>query len=87
MSAPELSVVIPAYNEATRLPRSLARITEYLGGSGHTHEVLVVDDGSSDGTAERARAAATGPLRVLRDETNRGKGHAVRRGMLAAQGA
>lgn len=86
MSEPFLSVVIPAYNEADRLPRSLGRITEYLEHSGRAYELLVVDDGSSDGTADRAREAVAGPLTVLRNETNRGKGHAVRRGMLTARG-
>lgn len=86
MSEPFLSVVIPAFNEATRLPRSLARITEYLERAGQAYELLVVDDGSTDGTAERAREAITGPLTVLRSAINRGKGHAVRRGMLAARG-
>lgn len=86
MSGPFLSVVIPAFNEATRLPRSLARITDYLERAGRAYELVVVDDGSSDGTAERAREATKGPLTVLRNEGNRGKGHAVRRGMLAARG-
>ena len=85
MSAPELSVVIPAYNEALRLPGTLARIREQLAGL--SFEIVVADDGSSDGTAERARAAGGEGLSVLRSEQNRGKGHAVRRGMLAARGA
>jgi len=79
-----LSVVIPAYNEALRLPATLARLHAHLGG--REHEILVVDDGSADATAEVARAAS-GAVRVLRHEPNRGKGYAVRRGMLAASGA
>jgi dolichyl-phosphate beta-glucosyltransferase len=85
MPPPALSVVIPAYNEALRLPASLARLAEYLGRQGAPYEILVVDDGSTDGTAELARRAGE-RVRVLRHEPNRGKGYAVRRGMLAATG-
>jgi dolichyl-phosphate beta-glucosyltransferase len=80
-----LSVVIPAYNEALRLPATLARVRAHLAGRGVPHEIVVVDDGSSDATAEVARAAGE-TVRVLRHEPNRGKGYAVRRGMLAAAG-
>ncbi len=83
----DLSVVIPAYNEAERLPRSLERILVYLAAWGGSHEVLVIDDGSSDATAERARGAAGDLVRVLQNPGNRGKGYSVRRGMLAARGA
>jgi len=76
-------VVIPAFNEAERLPRTLGRLADYLRAFGRAHEILVVDDGSSDATAERARAAGA---TVLRNDRNRGKGHAVRRGMLEARG-
>ena len=86
MSAPPLSVVIPAFNEARRLPATLARVGEHLAAQGRPHEILVVDDGSSDGTADVARSAGA-DVRVLRHEPNRGKGYAVRRGMLAATGA
>jgi dolichyl-phosphate beta-glucosyltransferase len=83
---PALSVVIPAYNEALRLPATLVRVKEHLGRLGVAHEVVVVDDGSTDATSAVARAAGEG-VRVLRHEPNRGKGYAVRRGMLAATGA
>jgi dolichyl-phosphate beta-glucosyltransferase len=83
LSEPVLSVVIPAFNEAGRLPPTLERVAAFLRGWGKGHEVLVVDDGSTD---ETARAAREGGATVLRDERNRGKGHAVRRGMLAARG-
>jgi dolichyl-phosphate beta-glucosyltransferase len=86
VSAPPLSVVIPAFNEARRLPATLARVGEHLAAQGRPHEILVVDDGSSDGTADVARSAGA-DVRVLRHEPNRGKGYAVRRGMLAATGA
>jgi dolichyl-phosphate beta-glucosyltransferase len=80
-----LSVVIPAFNEARRLPTTLARVHAFLDARGGRYQVLVVDDGSSDGTAEVARAGP-GPVEVLRHAPNRGKGHAVRAGMLAAGG-
>jgi dolichyl-phosphate beta-glucosyltransferase len=87
VSVPELSVVIPAFNEAERLPRSLARVLEYLRARGGTWEVLVVDDGSTDATAETARAFGGEAVTVLVNPSNRGKGYSVRRGMLEARGA
>ena len=87
MSPPALSVVIPALNEAARLPRSLQRIAGHLEGLWESYEILVVDDGSTDATADTAaRTLGTG-VTVLRNERNRGKGYSVRRGMLAATGA
>ncbi|MCA1615887.1 MAG: glycosyltransferase family 2 protein [Acidobacteria bacterium] len=85
-----LSLIIPAYNEATRLGTSLAAVFDYLGGEPYASEVIVVDDGSTDGTArvaEESFAAAGGrtEARVLRYEANRGKGYAVRTGLLAAR--
>ena len=76
-------MVVPAFNEAERLPRTLERIASYLAGRPGGYELLVVDDGSTDATAERA---STGGATVLRNATNRGKGFAVRRGMRAAGG-
>jgi dolichyl-phosphate beta-glucosyltransferase len=80
-----LSVVIPAYNEALRLPSTLARVQAHLSERGGSFEIVVVDDGSSDPTSQVAREAGA-DVRVLRHEPNRGKGYAVRRGMLAATG-
>jgi dolichyl-phosphate beta-glucosyltransferase len=85
-----LSIVIPAYNEESRLPSTLAAIARYLAHSAHAGrcEVLVVDDGSKDGTAgvvERNQPAFPG-LRLLRNPGNRGKGYSVRHGMLEARG-
>jgi dolichyl-phosphate beta-glucosyltransferase len=85
MSPARLSVVIPAFNEARRLGATLERITAYLEAHGTPSEILVVDDGSIDGTADVARAARGG-VRLLRHERNCGKGHAVRAGMLATSG-
>ncbi len=79
---PFLSVVIPAYNEETRLGPTLARIKEYLSAQSYHSEILVVDNASSDRTSEAAREAGA---KVIA-EPQRGKGAAVRRGMLAAQG-
>jgi dolichyl-phosphate beta-glucosyltransferase len=79
-------VVIPAYNEASRLPPTLRRLRDYLAARPGSHEILVVDDGSSDGTADAARAADCPGLEILRTKTNHGKGHAVRLGMLRARG-
>jgi glycosyltransferase involved in cell wall biosynthesis len=84
---PELSVVIPAYNEAERLPRTLERVRAYLDGQGRPYEILVVDDGSLDETVARAQAAGGAHLRLLSNGVNRGKGYSVRQGMLAARGA
>jgi dolichyl-phosphate beta-glucosyltransferase len=83
-----LSIVIPAYNEATRLPATLSRLTTYLAGQTWDWEIRVVDDGSTDGTADvAARAAAREPRIVAQREPHRGKGGAVRSGLLAARGA
>jgi dolichyl-phosphate beta-glucosyltransferase len=84
-----ISIVIPAYNEETRLPSTLEKVADYLDRIGFEFvEVLVVDDGSRDGTvAQAAEFARTHPyLRVLRNPGNRGKGYSVRHGMLEAKG-
>lgn len=82
------SVVIPAFNEARRLPRYLEEVLAYFDGRGERYEVLVVDDGSTDGTAAAVRACAArySSLRLLALPANEGKGCAVRHGMLAAGG-
>ncbi|MCH8850875.1 MAG: glycosyltransferase family 2 protein [Chloroflexi bacterium] len=90
-NAPHLSYVVPAYNEAHRLGESLARIVEFSARQPYVVEIIVVDDGSADRTAEIARAAGRDTpegvsLRVIEHERNRGKGAAVRTGALAANG-
>ena len=87
-AAVELSIVIPAYNEEPRLPRSLARIAAYIRASGRETEVIVVDDGSGDATASVAESfrGEISRLRVISNGENRGKGYSVRHGMLEAQG-
>jgi len=84
---PWLSVVIPAFNEAGRLPASLARILAFLRGHAASYEVVVIDDGSRDGTAAAVRSIEDAGLTLLSNPINRGKGYSVRRGMLAARGA
>jgi len=81
-----LSIVIPAYNEERRLPATLDRILGYREQSPvAVAEILVVDDGSRDGTAALVEARG-GMIRLISNPGNRGKGYAVRSGMLAAQG-
>ncbi len=86
-SRPFLSVVVPAYNEERRLPQTLQRIVEYLAQQPYTSELIVVDDGSKDGTTQVAQSfhAAQYPVVVIRND-HRGKGYAVRTGMLASRG-
>jgi dolichyl-phosphate beta-glucosyltransferase len=88
VAEPRWSVVIPAYNEALRLPPYLADVVAYFDGRGEPYEVLVVDDGSRDETAARVlEAQAAHPsVSLHRLEVNRGKGFAVRAGMRAARG-
>jgi dolichyl-phosphate beta-glucosyltransferase len=83
-----LSLIFPCYNEAERLPATLAAYLSHLPTTPGTVEVVVVDDGSTDGTAAAAEAIAAGDPRVqvLPSTPNRGKGFAVRAGMLAAAG-
>jgi len=83
-----LTIVIPAYNESGRLPSSLEKIVAWAQSQTITVDLLIVDDGSTDGTAEEAQKALADrlPLTILTNSPNRGKGFSVRRGMLQAQG-
>ena len=86
-----LSVVIPAYNEEKRIGPTLANITSYLESRDFLFEVLVIDDGSEDRTAEIAEnysgeVNSRSTVRLCRNDRNRGKGYSVRTGMLAAKG-
>lgn len=84
-----LSVVIPAYNEEQRLGRTLTETLAYFHLQSYRHEIVVVDDGSKDRTvaiAEEFGQLSKGAVRVVRNPGNRGKGFAVRNGVLAATG-
>ena len=87
-AAPELSIIIPSYNEEARLPATLERIAAYVSASRRETEILVVDDGSTDRTAAVAESfrGKLRSLRVLSNDVNRGKGFSVRHGMLEARG-
>src|SRR5437868_7190721 len=85
---PELSIVIPAFNEELRLPVTLAQISAYIRLGHRETEVIDVDDGSTDRTTDIAHSfrAEIPRLRVLSNGQNRGKGYSVRHGMLEARG-
>jgi dolichyl-phosphate beta-glucosyltransferase len=85
---PDLSIIIPAYNEELRLPKTLEQIREYLNAIGVSSEVIVVDDGSRDSTVEivESKSAEWPELRVIKNPGNHGKGYSVRHGMLEARG-
>jgi dolichyl-phosphate beta-glucosyltransferase len=85
---PDISIIVPSYNEERRLPETLERIAAYGHASGREVEILVVDDGSTDGTAAVAETFKSKfrALRVLSNGVNRGKGYSVRHGMLEARG-
>ena len=84
MSEPFLSIVIPAYNEARCIAGSLEAIQKYVRDKGFSAETIVVDDSSTDNTAEIASGHAG--IRLLRNPRNRGKGFSVRHGVLEARG-
>jgi dolichyl-phosphate beta-glucosyltransferase len=91
MKSPELSIVIPAYNEQERLPRALALLRDYLtnrGMEGTQAEIIVVDDGSNDSTARIVQewSRQLPSVRLVSNGQNRGKGYSVRHGMLEARG-
>lgn len=85
---PNYSIVIPAYNESARLKGTLEKVLAYVHSQGWDAEVIVVNDGSTDNTAEIALTlAAKDPiLRIVENPGNRGKGYSVRNGMLHARG-
>jgi len=86
LPAPDLSVVVPAYDEGARIEPSLRRILDYLRAGGRRFELLVVDDGSRDDTVGVAQAIGAPEIVVLSHRVNRGKGAALRTGALATQG-
>jgi dolichyl-phosphate beta-glucosyltransferase len=88
MTSPQLSIIIPAYNEAERLPPTLREILGYVAATDRRAEVIVVDDGRTDATSERVRSVGAGSpcVRLIRLPQNRGKGFAVRTGVVNATG-
>lgn len=88
MAKPYLSVIIPAYNELKRLPLTLIDVDRHLSEQEYSYEILVVDDGSTDATVEMIERfkPLIENLKIIRLPKNRGKGAAVREGMLAAKG-
>ena len=87
MAQPFLSIVIPAYNEEVRIAQTLETLEDYLSRQSYSWEVIVADDGSEDGTANLVQAAVDrNPSIRLVSLSHRGKGSAVRAGMLSAQG-
>ena len=88
-SPPRLSIVIPCYNEEQRLPRTVEQVERYLAGRGIAYELILVDDGSSDGTRTvMDEAAARNPaVRIEVLPINRGKGRALAAGVAIARGA
>jgi dolichyl-phosphate beta-glucosyltransferase len=87
MAAPALSVVVPAYQEAAGIATTLRSLHATIGALGIEHEIVVVDNASSDGTADVVEALGDPSVRVLRNPENVGKGGSLRRGMLDAGGA
>lgn len=89
MNSPALAIIVPAFNESRRLTDNLLTVLSYLETFRPDAELIVVDDGSTDGTAEVAAGLFSRRpdvcARVLRCPENRGKGHAVRAGLLATQ--
>jgi len=85
----ELSIVIPAYEEGDKVVRDIEAASRFMRHHGISGEILLVDDGSRDSTAQAARRAAetmNGAVRVIRNEVHRGKGHAVRCGITVSKG-
>jgi dolichyl-phosphate beta-glucosyltransferase len=85
-AVPHLSLVIPAYNEAKRIGDALCHVVEYLYQQDYSFEIVVVDDGSEDDTADLVEQRFP-KVRLISYAPNRGKGHAVKAGMTAATGA
>jgi glycosyltransferase involved in cell wall biosynthesis len=87
-AAPKYSIVIPAYNESARIPATLKAVVNCIRARDWDAEVIVVNDGSTDTTAEvvRAFAQSAPEVRLMENPGNRGKGYSVRAGMLQARG-
>jgi glycosyltransferase involved in cell wall biosynthesis len=86
MAQPMVSIVIPAFNEAARIGESVSKIRKFLETVDFSVEIIVVDDGSTDGTSDIAGRFHMQSLRVMRNGENHGKGYSVRQGFLSATG-
>ncbi len=86
---PQYSIVIPAYNESARISTTLEKVLAYVHSQGWSAEVIVVNDGSRDNTAQIVQdfAQKDSALRLIENPGNRGKGYSVRNGMLHSQGS
>jgi glycosyltransferase involved in cell wall biosynthesis len=82
----DLSIIFPAYNEAERIGPTLKLFSNYLSAKGFSYEIIVVDDGSTDHTIQHIESLQIPNCKVIPSVENKGKGHAVRIGMLAAKG-
>jgi len=89
MAKPYLSIIIPAYNEAESIPKTLVDMDRYFSAVSYSYEIIVVNDGSEDNTAEVAVAMTktVKNLKLIDNKENKGKGAVVKQGMLAATGA
>jgi glycosyltransferase involved in cell wall biosynthesis len=85
-SQPVLSIVVPAFNEASRIGESIDKIDSFMRHSSISCELIIVDDGSRDNTSEVIRKTQVKGLRLIRNDQNHGKGYTVRQGVLAASG-
>ena len=83
---PDLSIVIPTYNEEWRIVPTIGAIASHVSGLGLAWELIIADDGSTDATVSLVEGLGLVNLRALRAAANGGKGSAVRRGVLAARG-
>ena len=83
---PTVSIVVPAFNESARIGDSIQKIDAFIRRSPRSFELIVVDDGSSDDTAEVVQRCRADRLRLVRNDRNHGKGYTVRQGVLAAKG-
>jgi glycosyltransferase involved in cell wall biosynthesis len=90
MTIPDISIIIPAYNEESLITGTLDALMDYLKTRSESHEIIVVDDGSHDKTVQRAEEwgrRTSASLRILANENNMGKGFSVRRGIEASLGS
>lgn len=83
-----ISVIIPTYNEESRIGESLSKITNYMENQGHRYEIILVDDGSCDNTVDAVKifSAKNRDMRLIQNERNVGKGYSVKKGVLDANG-